>query len=89
MPGGNSGGTYCAAGVWTTVYQGSTWGFTYLWSRSGSIRVQWRRYASGAPWYNSGSVSLSSSKKTLWHGGPAGYLRLKIKPSSNVTIQAS
>lgn len=88
MPSGG-GGTYCQGGVWTTVYQGPTFGFTYLWSLSGNVTVQWRRYSSGFPWYMDGSVNLSGSKTTLVHGGPAFYLHLEIRPPNDISVTAS
>lgn len=89
MPTRRGGGTFCPARRWTTVYQGPTFGFIYLWSRSGNVNLRWRRYASGAPWYSDGRVRLSGGRTVLATGGPAIYLRFEVFPPRDVTILAS
>lgn len=81
-------GTFCSAGRFTKLAETPTWGFTYIWVDR-PVTIQWKRYASGIPWYSSGTKTLRAGKNTLVHGGPALYCRIDVKPSQDMYIRWS
>jgi hypothetical protein len=80
--------TNCPASRWTSLWDGPTFGFTYLWSASGSVQLRWRRWSSGIPWYSEGTITVGG-QTTVPHGGPSVYLRLEVMPDRDATLRAT
>jgi hypothetical protein len=81
----SSSSRLCRRGVWTDVYNAPTFGFTYLTSNI-PVRVRWRRYSSGIPWYMEGTMFLNAGQNTLPHGGPSLYCRIEVNPDADALI---
>lgn len=85
---GGTSETLCNPGQWTSLWDGPTFGFTYLWATQ-VVSVQWRRWSSGIPWYLEGTITLQVGKNTLPHGGPSAYMKLEVNPTALAIFRAT
>lgn len=87
------GGKLCRKDVWTTVYEGGTFGWINLYLAPGAgtyVTIKWRRYSTGLPWYSEGSAKLMSGRQTqIFHGGPSLYMQFQIKAPTDIVITPS
>lgn len=77
----------CPSGSWTNIQESPTWGFSYV-DTQVPVRVRWRRYSDGIPWYSEGTADLKVGQNTIVHGGPSAYCRLEVKPDFTVNLFA-
>ena len=80
--------TTCEPGRWTSLWDGPTWGFTYIWADQ-IVRIRWRRWASGIPQYMEGASTLQVGKNTILQGGPSAYMKLEVNPERTAVLQAT
>jgi hypothetical protein len=74
--------TLCGPGGWTSLWDGPSFGFIYLWHRDGDgfVDVDWRRFGADPPFYWEGTVFGLSGQTVLVHGGPTAYVRIEVRP---------
>lgn len=75
----------CQRGTWTSIADFPTWGFLYV-NTNVPVRVRWRRFSSGIPWYMEGTINLNVGQNTLVHGGPSLYCRIEVNPDFDVSL---
>ena len=85
---GGTSSVLCDPGTWTSLWDGPTWGFTYVWSDR-PVTIRWRRWASGVPWYMEGTANLVVGQNTLISGGPSVYLKLEVNPFARAVLRAT
>lgn len=80
---------FCAANVWTIIWEGPTFGSIFL-DADEDTGATWERVASTAPWAHQANLQLWRLKNvTMWHGLPAGFCIISIRPARNVRIAVS
>ena len=80
--------TSCTPGMWVSLWDSPTWGFTYVWADR-PVTIQWRRFSSGLPFYMAGSANLHAGQNTIIHGGPSLYMRLEVNPAAPALLRAT
>jgi hypothetical protein len=85
----SSGGyKLCEPGVWTTLYQGPSFGFVYVWAQSPSVNVRWRASTASIPFYDEGNATIGD-KTAVGYGTPTPYVQFDVMPAVPAMLMGS
>ena len=85
----SGGGKFCPAGQWTTLYEGPSSGFVYVWNFSPTSQaVKWRAYTASPFWYSDGNANILG-KVSVFFGIPTPYVRFQVKPPNDTSLFGS
>jgi hypothetical protein len=76
----------CPPGQWTLVSNlPAPFGFTYVWSRDGTVQVRWRRYQAGVPFFTESSATVRAGQNT-WVVAPDFVNTWWFKPDTATAV---